>query len=424
MHQEPLPNPVPASAGPLPLFPADAGPTPGGSLPWWQHESLAASPEHLVLDGVPLTGLARQYGTPLYVYSRATIQRQLRRLLDTLAGATEHYAVFYAMKANRFPGALQAVRDVPGAGVDTCSPREVEAALAAGFPPELISFNAGMLSSRDLAHVAARGIYCTLDSFSALRRYGPLVPAGTRAGLRFNPGTTAGYGDNRKTVYGNAKFGFEPEECPQALQAARAAGLEVDSVHMHVGWGLQEDAAGQLEQAFMRLAAVARQVPGLRSVNVGGGLGGRFRASDRPLALSTWQRLIARHLAPLGVTVACEPGTFVAAPAGLLLVEVNTVEERRGVRWIGVDAGYALNPCPALYGIPIEAVPLLHPLAEPVHRCTVAGHINEAYDVWVQDYPLPALAEGDLLALLPAGAYGASMASDHCLRGQVTEVLV
>lgn len=124
-------------------------------VPWWQHESLTAGHLFLEMDGVPLAELAQQQGTPLYVYSRATIQRQLHRLLATLASTTEHFAVFYAMKANRFPGVLQAVRDVPGAGVDTCSPREVDAALAAGFPPELISFNAGMLSSRDLAHVAA-----------------------------------------------------------------------------------------------------------------------------------------------------------------------------------------------------------------------------------------------------------------------------
>lgn len=400
------------------------GTTPPRGIPWWQHESLTAGHLLLEMDGVPLAELAQQHGTPLYVYSRATIQRQLHHLLTALADVTGQFAIFYAMKANRFPGVLQAVRAVPGAGVDTCSPREVEAALAAGFPPELISFNAGMLSTRDLAHVAARGVYCTLDSFSALRRYGPLVLSGTRVGLRFNPGTAAGYGDNRKTVYGNAKFGFEPEECQEALRVARSAGLEVDSAHMHIGWGLQEEAAGQLEQAFMRLASVARQIPALRSVNVGGGLGGRFRASDRPLSLATWQQLIARHLAPLGATIACEPGTFVAAPAGILLAEVNTVEERRGTRWIGVDAGYAINPCPALYGIPIEIVPLHEPLAEPTSRCTVAGHINEAYDIWARDYPLPALAEGDLLGILPAGAYGASMASDHCLRGQVTEVMV
>jgi diaminopimelate decarboxylase len=272
--------------------------------------------------------------------------------------------------------------------------------------------------------MASAGVHCTLDSFSALRRYGALVPAGTPVGLRFNPGVRVGYGSNTRASYGNAKFGFELEECRQALLVAESAGLVVDSAHTHIGWGLQQDAAGAIEQAFVRLAEVAQQIPQLSAVNIGGGLGGRFHAADRPLDLSTWSELIRRHLAPLGVTVACEPGTFVAAPAGVLLVEVNTVEERRGKRWIGVDAGYAINPCPALYGIPIEVVPVRQPLAKPVNAYHVAGHINESYDIWASDYPLPSIHEGDVLALLPAGAYGASMASDHCLRGQVQEVLV
>jgi diaminopimelate decarboxylase len=376
------------------------------------------------LDGVPLADLAQQHGTPLYVYSRATIQRQLRQLQAALAAAVDRYAVYFAVKANRCLGVLQAVCAVPGVGADACSPREVDLARQAGFAPAQISFNAGMLSDRDLAAVAGAGVHCTLDSFSALRRYGALVPAGTPVGLRFNPGVRVGYGSDTRAAYGNAKFGFEPEECRQALHVAETAGLVVDSVHTHVGWGLPEAAAGEIERAFMRLAAVAKQIPRLATVNIGGGLGGRFRAADHPLELSTWSALIRQHLTRLGVAVACEPGTFVAAPAGVLLVEVNTVEERRGKRWIGVDAGYAINPCPALYNIPIEIVPLRQPLAEPVQACHVAGHINESYDIWAHDYPLPDVREGDLLALLPAGAYGASMASDHCLRGRVQEIVV
>lgn len=394
------------------------------SAPWWQHESLDITGEGLLIDGVPLVDLAQRHGTPLYVYSRATIQRQLRRLQAALAAAADHYAVYYAMKANRCLGVLQAARAVPGVGADACSPREMDLARQAGFPPTLISFNAGMLSDRDLAAVASAGVHCTLDSFSALRRYGALVQRGTPVGLRFNPGVSVGYGSNTRTAYGNAKFGFEPEECSQVLCAAEVAGLVGDSVHTHIGWGLQEDAAGAVERAFMRLAAIAQQIPSVTTVNIGGGLGGRFRAADTHLHLATWAELIHQILAPLGVVVACEPGTFVAAPAGVLLVEVNTVEERRGKRWVGVDAGYAINPCPALYDIPIEIVPLRQPLAQAVYVCHVAGHINESYDIWAHDYPLPDVHEGDLLALLPSGAYGASMASDHCLRGQVKEIVV
>lgn len=392
--------------------------------PWWQHESLVVDQEQVWMDGQSLAGIAQRHGTPLYVYSIATVRRRLQRLRSALAEAVDRYLIYYAMKANRCPGVLRAVQGAPDTGVDTCSPGEVDLALASGFAPESVSFNAGMLSDQDLAHVAATGVACTLDSFSALRRYGALVPRGTRVGLRFNPGVRVGYGQDPKVAYGNGKFGFEPEECEAALQAARAAGLVVDRVHMHVGWGVPQSAADQVAEAFRRLANVAQRVPDLRMVNVGGGLGGRFREADRPLELATWSSLIRQHLAFLGVTVACEPGTFVAAPAGVLLVEVNTVEERRGVWWIGVNAGYTVNPCPAIYGIPIEVVPLRRPLAAPTRRYTVAGHVNEAYDLWAQGLPLPDMREGDLLALLPAGAYGASMASNHCLRGQVQELAI
>lgn len=391
---------------------------------WWEHESLRVHGDRLWLDGMALEDVAREHGTPLYVYSRATVQRQLRRLEDALARVTDRYRIFYAMKANRCPGVLAAVREVPGIGVDTCSPREIDHALAQGFAREDISFNAGMLSDRDLAHAASRGVHCTLDSFSALRRYGARVPRGTPVALRFDPGITTGYGGGDVTAYGGGKFGFEPAECPRALEAAAEAGLRVDGVHMHIGWGLPEEALPQVEAAFARLAALARQVPGLRTVNVGGGLGGRFQASDRPLPLEAWSAVLERHLAPLDVELACEPGTFVVAPAGVLLVEVNTVEERRGTRWVGIDAGHALNPCPALYDIPLEVVPLRAPQAPPLHAYTVAGHINEAVDVWARGRPLPEVREGELLALLPTGAYGASMASDHCLRGGVKEVVL
>jgi diaminopimelate decarboxylase len=391
---------------------------------WWEHESLGIQQGRVCLDGSALDELARQHGTPLYAYSRATLQRQLSRLQAALAAITQRYRIYYAVKANRCSGVLRAVHDFLGVGVDTCSPRELELALESDFPPELISFNAGMLSDGDLARVASRGVHCTLDTFSALRRYGALVPRGTPVGLRFDPGISAGYGGKQKTAYGGGKFGFELSDCQRALQAAGEAGLRVDSVHMHIGWGLPEESAEEIEGAFMRLAAVARQVPELQTVNVGGGLGGRYRAEDRPLTLSTWSGLLERHLVPLGVTIACEPGTFIAAPAGVLLVQVNTVEERRGTHWVGVDAGHAINPCPALYGIPLEIVHLRTPLAPPVHEYTVAGHINEAVDIWARGCRLPEVREGDFLALLPAGAYGASMASDHCLRGQVKELVL
>lgn len=391
--------------------------------PWWTSPSLVPGAV-LTMDGVDLPALARTHGTPLFVYSSATVRRQLALLDAALRGAGVKPRIQYALKANRCPALLGVIRGVPGIGVDTCSPDEVDLALGAGWDRAEVSFNAGMLSEGDLDRVAAAGVPCILDSLSALRRYGRRVPAGTPVGLRLDPQVRVGYKARQHLAYGGAKFGFEPEALPDALAAARAAGLSVEGLHCHLGWGLGEDAAEETDAAFARLAGLARTVPGLRWVNVGGGLGARYRDLDRPLPLERWADSVARHLAPLGLPVGCEPGTMVVGPAGVLLVTVNTVERRRGLTWVGVDAGHAINPCPALYGIPIAVVAAERPRAEAEGRFAVVGHINEAGDVWEAEAPLPAPREGEVLALLPAGAYASSMASHHCLRGRFGEVVV
>jgi len=162
----------------------------------------------------------------------------------------------------------------------------------------------------------------------------------------------------------------------------------------------------------------------VRVLNIGGGLGARYRPEDQPLAPAAWSALIREHLAPTGCAVACEQGTFVMATAGVLVAEVNTVEERRSGIWVGIDAGQNVNCFPAHYGIPLTIVKVAAPLAPPTAVVHVAGNINEANDVFARAVSLPPLAEGDLVALCPAGAYGASMASEHCLRGLPAEVLV
>lgn len=392
--------------------------------PWWQHESLIAQEKDLLLDGHSLTELAREYGTPLYVYSRTTVRRRLLRMQEHLGNAAQNYKIYYAMKSNRHTSVLETVRSMGDVGIDCCSPREVELAFAHHFRPDEISFNAGMLSNADLDFLARAGLHVTLDSYSALRRYGQRVKSGIAVGLRFNPGTGTGYGDTPRLLYANAKFGFDIDEAEAAIRFAAAAGLTVDAIHMHIGWGLPEQSAPQVDVCFRRLAEIAKLVPELKLINVGGGLGGRYRFGDHPLLLTTWSDLIAKYFGDLGVTVVCEPGTYVVAPAGVLLVEINTVERRRGIDWVGVNAGFAINVNPAHYEIFFESVRLASPLAEPMENYTIAGHMNEAIDIWGRRIPMPKLHEGDLLAFLPAGAYGSSMASDHCLRGSYKEIAV
>jgi diaminopimelate decarboxylase len=233
-----------------------------------------------------------------------------------------------------------------------------------------------------------------------------------------------GWGDDPKLSYGDAKFGFDPEAVLDAAAEAASLGLSVDELHVHAGWGLQARAAPVMGAVFAWIAELARAIPTVRTLNLGGGLCWRQRAEDEPLALSTWADLVRTHIAPTGCAVACEPGTFVAASAGVLLAEVNTVETRRSGTWVGIDAGHNVNCYAAHYGIPLAILSVARPLSPPAGAVHVAGNINEANDVFARSARLPALHEGDLVALYPAGAYGASMASDHCLRGLPGEVLV
>ncbi len=395
-------------------------------------DALSAGPDGLYLDGVAIAPLARAMGTPLYVYGRQTLARRFAEMRAALAGIGRPFEIRFAMKSNRFGPVLDLVRAERDVKVDCCSPREVERALAHGFAAEELSLTAGMLSPRDLATVVTTGVRPNLDTFSVLKRWAEVLDKagvegeGRRIGLRINPEIAIGWGSEPKLAYGNSKFGFDQERVPEAAAFARSLGLTVVEVHMHLGWGLQRSGAAVVREVFGKLAGFARALETVEVVNVGGGLCWKHRAEDEPLPLSLWAEVVGEALAELGpgVKVACEPGTYITAASGILVVEVNTVEPRKSGTWVGVDAGHAVNVFAAHYGIPMAFIPVTDPLAEASEVVNVGGNINEANDVFARDRAMPKVAEGDLLALWPAGGYGSSMASDHCLRGQPGEVLV
>ena len=151
-------------------------------------------------------------------------------------------------------------------------------------------------------------------------------------------------------------------------------------------------------------------------VNVGGGLGAPARQHERAVDLDAYAAVLARHLGPLGVTIACEPGDALSKDAAILLGEVVTVEERRGVTFVGLDIGWNVNCSYFIYRFAQEIVVCRAPDAERSTVVTIAGHINEASDVFAEDYPMPPVEEGDMVALLNAGGYLQAMSSTHCLR--------
>ncbi|HWA09030.1 MAG TPA: diaminopimelate decarboxylase [Opitutaceae bacterium] len=395
------------------------------NTPWWQRTDLRYRGGRLHLGAHDLAAFARAGGTPAYAYHAPRVSANFRRLRRALAGAVRRPRVFYAMKSNRFVPLLGVLR-AAGAGVDVCSPEELLLARQCGFPERDISFTGTSLSEDD-ARVLARhpGVILNCDSLASLRRIARLAP-GRTVGLRINPGLGLGYRSNRLLRYAGGdvtKFGIYAEQFPAALALARDAGLRINGLHFHTGCGYLTPQLPVLDRIFARVRGFIRQAPPLDYVNLGGGLGIPLTARDAPLDLARWSAVVRRHFGRDRFTVCVEPGDYLVKDAGVLLLEVNTVEEKAGRHFVGVNGGFNLHLEPAFYDLPLEPVPVV--AAPPAaRRVTIAGNINEALDVLARNVRLPRLAEGDVLAFLNAGGYGAAMSSQHCLRGAFREYLL
>ena len=388
---------------------------------FWLRDGLEIADGRLVIAGRDAERLARTHGTPLYVYDLDRIADKLRALRETLDAAEMEAVVRFAVKANHHPDVLEVIRDL-GAGIDASSPGEVELALGEGFAPGAISFTGTNLTDRDMQAVIDRDVHMNVDLLSQLRRYGRLAP-GTAVGLRVNPRAGGAYSGSGETLYSGerpTKFGLYEEQLDEALAIAEEYDLAIDVVHMHVGDGFLDDGLDGFEEAVEVAAEIAQNLVDagcpIREVNTGGGLGLPQAAGEQPLDLEAYAAILARHLDRLGVTISCEPGDYLVKDSAVLLCEAVTVEDRLGVTFVGLNAGWNVMPDKFVYGVSPDIV-LARAVDAPVAAAvTVAGHINEGDDLFAEEHPMPEIHEGDIVAMMDVGGYHQSMSSTHCLR--------
>ncbi len=395
--------------------------------PWWVRPGLDALDGRLTIGGEDAEALARRYGTPLFVYDRARFSENARRLTAALDGAGLDHRVRFALKAHPDPRILAVLRSL--VGIDACSPGEVTRALECGWAPEQISYTGTNVSERDLDVLLAAPIHINLDAISQIERIGRRDP-GRAIGLRINPAAGAGY--HPGLAYSGerpTKFGIYEDRIPDAVAAAARHRLTIDTIHFHAGSGwLGDDGLAAFEAALDRVsritAALIADGHPIVEVNVGGGLGVPARSAEAAVDIDAYAAVIARHLGPLGVAVGCEPGDYIAKDAAILLGEVVTVEDRGGTRFVGLDLGWNVNCSYFIYRYLQEIVVCRAADAPRTEVVTVAGHINEAGDVFAEDYPLQPVAEGDIVAILNAGGYHEAMSSTHCLRPMAEAVFL
>jgi diaminopimelate decarboxylase len=394
--------------------------------PWWIRPGLEARDGRLLVAGRDAEAVAREHGTPVFAYDLPRIGEQARGLIGAFERADVPFRLRLALKAQRDPEVLAFVRSLGSVGIDACSPGEVRHALEHGWSVDEISFTGTNLSATDVDALVESGVHVNIDLLSQLDRWGRRAP-GTTVGIRVNPragaswsGLTAAEGESPYAKATATKFGILAEQLGDALAIAAEHELAIDTVHAHVGDGFLTEGLPRFGVAIERVAEMTRRLLDagheVRELNVGGGLGVPQRPEDEPLDVDAYAGLLAEHLGPFGVTIACEPGDYLAKESGILLAEVVTLDERDAVTFAGLDAGFNVAPEPFIYGALVPIVLCRAVDAEPSRTYTVAGNINEGNDLWGEDVPLPELAEGDVLALLLVGAYGRSMHIDHCLR--------
>ena len=392
---------------------------------WWERGDLGYRDGRLQFAGQDLEALAAESGTPTFVYSAARVRANLERLRAALDAQGVAHDAFYAIKANRYAPLVSFLQRDGRCGIDACSPAELLYALKAGFAETQISYTGTSVSEADLDVLERHpGVHVNCDAISTIRRLGQRCP-GRRIGIRINPELGAGY--NEKLRYAGdkpTKFGIYRDRFDEALAVASEAGMPVVTLHFHVGSGYQGDALEVLDEVLRRTGEMLDGNPQIRTLNVGGGLGLRVAESDVPVDLERWASIIARHVVRRGVRIQVEPGDYLVKDAGILLVRANTVEDKAGTRFVGVDAGLGIESLYAHYRTPMVVAPLRPVAGAPPERVTIAGNINEAMDVLAEDVDLPPIAEGDLLALLNVGGYGSAAASNHCMRGEFREYLL
>ena len=381
-------------------------------------------------EQVALAEIARAVGTPAYVYSAAALEEGYRRFHGALAAEGLDPLVCYALKANSNQAVIATFAAL-GAGADVVSEGELRRALAAGVPPHRIVF-AGVGKTRDeMAYALTQGILqFNVESLPELESLSAVASALGReaaVALRVNPDVDARTHEKISTGKAENKFGIALDQAAEAAARARdLPGLRLTGLAVHIGSQLTELAP--YRAAFQRLVALYRALQDaghpLEHLDLGGGLGIAYR-DEQPPPVEAYARMVREVTEGVGARLVFEPGRHLVGNAGLLLTRVVHVKRGTSRSFLIVDG--AMNDLirPTLYEAWHDLIPVAEPAADgPTERYDIVGPICESGDYFAKQRPLPPMAEGDLLALGSAGAYGAVMASTYNSRPLVPEVLV
>ncbi len=379
----------------------------------------------LYVEDVPLKVIAQRYGSPCYVYSRATLERHWHAFNNALAG--REHLICYAVKANSNIAILNLFAKL-GSGFDIVSVGELERVLAAGGDPAKVVFSGVAKRTDEMRRALDVGIYCfNVESEAELKRLDTVAQSmGKRArvSIRVNPDVDAETHPYISTGLKENKFGIDIDLAGDIyLEAAKMTGIEVIGVDCHIGSQLTSVApfVAALERVMMLVDSLLDQGVRLTHINVGGGLGIQYRDEAPPLPRA-YSEALSAALGERECKLIIEPGRAIAGNAGVLLTTVEYLKQGSDRDFAIVDAGMNDLIRPSLYGAWQEIVAVeQRDIAAKTYD--VVGPVCETGDFLGKNRSL-SIAQGDLLAVRSSGAYGFTMSSNYNSRPRVAEILV
>lgn len=389
--------------------------------------------DHLDIGGADAVEIADKYGTPVYVIDEDRIRDNYNRFYNAFSKYYPKFQVFYACKANTNLSVMK-ILEQEGCCIDAVSPGEVYTSKKMGFSGDRILFTGNNVTNDELKFVVDQGAIVNLDSISALNRLAEEVdPEGIKISFRVNPMVGAGHHDHCITGGVMSKFGIMDTEAVEAYELAKDLGFEPIGMHSHIGSGILDPDPFKLAiESTMDIAGKVHQDAGIEFefIDFGGGVGIPYTPDEKLLDIDKFAKenidLFKEKLKEYNMsnpTMYLEPGRYLVGDASVLLVRINSVKQSYR-KFIGVDAGFNTLLRPTMYDS-YHHIVAANKMNEPeTQTVDIAGNICESGDLFARDRKMPDVEEGDLLAILNAGAYGFTMSSNYNSRLKTPEVLV
>ena len=388
---------------------------------------------NLSIGGEDALELAQKYKTPLYVIDENKIRENYRRLYKAFSQYYKDFNMFYACKANTNLAVMRILEE-EGSGIDAVSPGEIYTSLLAGFDPSRILYTGNNVTDEELEFALSSGVRLNVDSISQLKRLSKIPGSeGLEISFRVNPMVGAGHHDHCITGGPLSKFGIMEEEAVDVYKMAQDMGFKPVGIHSHIGSGILDPEPFMLAvRTLMDIAGRVHEGAGVEFdfIDFGGGIGIPYTPEESKLNINIFAEKITDLFKDklkeysLGKPTMCiEPGRYIVGDASILLTQVNSIKQSYR-KFAGVDAGFNTLLRPTMYDSYHHIVVADKPDAEATQKIDIAGDVCESGDLFARDRPMPEIEEGDVLAILNAGAYSFSMSSQYNSRPRPAEVLV